>query len=270
MRVYVEEAGTFPSPMPILKLMATLRSGAGVPCRMWLTGNPGGPGHQWVKAWYIDPAPMGWKPIVDAETGLDRVYIPLRVTDNQFLGASYVAQLKQSGSPELVRARLEGDWSVVAGTYFPEFDPRKHVVSAQSLPEHWTRIRAFDWGSAWPFCNLWLAVSDGTGASPTNALIAYREWYGYTGEPNVGLRMVAEAVGAGIREREAAGERIQSSVCDPAMMKPMVVPPWQSACGGSPGVGRTTLASVNGTRSGRGWLAWMASRRSTSSRPART
>ena len=130
-RVYVEEAGTFPSPMPVLKLMATLRSGAGVPCRMRLTGNPGGPGHQWVKARYIDPSPMGWEPIIDPITGLDRVYIPSRVTDNQYLGASYVAQLRQSGSPELVRAWLEGDWSVVAGAYFPEFDPRKHVVPSR-------------------------------------------------------------------------------------------------------------------------------------------
>jgi hypothetical protein len=30
-RLYVEEIGTFPSPAPIFKLMATLRSSAGVP-----------------------------------------------------------------------------------------------------------------------------------------------------------------------------------------------------------------------------------------------
>ncbi len=59
---------------------------------MRLTGNPGGPGHQWVKARYIDPAPMGWQPIRDPETGLDRVYIPSRVTDNQYLGAGYIGQ----------------------------------------------------------------------------------------------------------------------------------------------------------------------------------
>jgi flagellar hook-associated protein 1 FlgK len=32
------------------------------------TGNPGGPGHQWVKARYIDPAPMGWKIVTSAFT----------------------------------------------------------------------------------------------------------------------------------------------------------------------------------------------------------
>src|SRR5215472_12067350 len=86
-RVYVEEIGTFPSDKPILKLMATLRSGAGVPIGFRATGNPGGPGHQWVKARYIDPAPSGWRIISDANTGLERIYIPSRVTDNQYLGA---------------------------------------------------------------------------------------------------------------------------------------------------------------------------------------
>src|SRR5262252_136788 len=64
-RVYVEEIGTFPSERPILKLMATLRSGAGVPVGFRATGNPGGPGHTWVKARYIDPAPGGWTVIRD-------------------------------------------------------------------------------------------------------------------------------------------------------------------------------------------------------------
>ena len=66
-RVYVEEAGNFPSPTPILKLLATLRSGAGVPCRIRLTGNPGGPGHQWVRARYIDPNPTGYEVQTDPE-----------------------------------------------------------------------------------------------------------------------------------------------------------------------------------------------------------
>ena len=56
-RVYVEELGTFPSASPVLRLMATLRSGEGVPCGFRATGNPGGPGHTWVKARYIDPNP---------------------------------------------------------------------------------------------------------------------------------------------------------------------------------------------------------------------
>lgn len=221
-RVYIEEAGNFPSPAPILKLMATLRSGAGVPCRMRLTGNPGGPGHQWVRARYIDPAPMGWKVITDEETGLDRVYIPSRVTDNRFLGEQYIAQLKASGSPELVRAWLEGDWSVIAGAFFPEWDSGQHVIAPRALPPHWARFRSFDWGSARPFSVGWWAVSDGELAEiPRGALVRYREWYGMPpGKPNTGLRLTAEEVAAGIVEREKGDlpkPAIMGGVADPAI-----------------------------------------------------
>jgi len=228
-RVYVEEAGNFPSPAPILKLFATLRSGAGVPCRMRLTGNPGGPGHQWIKARYIDPAPMGWKVIVETfkcpftgnDLTRDRVYIPSRVSDNKHVGAEYVASIMQSGSPELVRAWLEGDWSVIAGAFFPEFDMGRHVIAPRELPEHWFRFRSLDWGSARPFSVGWWAVSDGELQDiPRGALVRYREWYGSTGKPNEGLRMTAEEVAQGIAQREAGDPKPENGlhgVADPAI-----------------------------------------------------
>lgn len=218
-RVYVEEAGNFPSPKPILKLMATLRSGAGVPCRIRLTGNPGGPGHQWVKARYIDPAPAGMRVMKDDVTGLDRVYIPSRVADNRHLGADYVQRLRASGSPELVRAWLEGDWSVISGAFFPEFSLSRHVIAPLELPSHWTRFRSLDWGSARPFSVGWWAVSDGTLPDiPRGALVRYREWYGMQpGQPNVGLKMTAEAVAQGIATREAGDGVVGISVADPAI-----------------------------------------------------
>jgi hypothetical protein len=217
-RVYIEEAGNFPSPTPIMKLMATLRSGSGVPVAMRLTGNPGGPGHQWVRARYIDPAPLGWRVLKDT-TGLERIYIPSRVADNAYLGADYVQRLKASGSPELVRAWLEGDWSVVSGAFFPEFSMDRHVIAPRTLPQHWARFRSFDWGSARPFACHWWAVSDGTVPDiARGALVNYREWYGMRpGEPNVGLKLTAEAVAAGIRDREADDPEAMIGVADPAM-----------------------------------------------------
>lgn len=218
-RVYVEEAGNFPSPAPIMKLFATLRSGAGVPCRIRLTGNPGGPGHQWVRARYIDPAPLGLAVQTDPDTGLQRVYIPSRVTDNRHIGEDYVSRLRASGSPELVRAWLEGDWSVISGAFFPEFSVAKHVVKPFAIPARWMRFRAMDWGSARPFSVGWYAVSDGDNTPiPRGAIVRYREWYGMTaGQPNVGLRMTAEQVAAGIvqRERDEPGRIL--GVADPAM-----------------------------------------------------
>jgi hypothetical protein len=224
-RVYVEEIGTFPSPAPIMKLMATLRSGAGVPCGFRATGNPGGPGQHWVKARYIDHAPKGMtvtkhefrSPFDGKVITRDRVYIPSRVTDNKFLGAEYVANLQMSGSPELVRAWLEGDWNVIAGAFFPEFSMARHVCAPRELPAHWTRFVAADWGSARPFSVGWYAVSDGELSDiPRGCLVKYREWYGMAGEPNVGIKLHAEDWGAGIKARTQ--EKIAYYVVDPAAM----------------------------------------------------
>lgn len=218
-RVYVEEMGNFPSQAPIRKLMATLRSAHGVPVGFRASANPGGPGHGWIKHRYIDPAPLGWDILTDPETGLERVYIPSRVTDNHVLMAQdpgYIARLKASGSQELVKAWLEGDWSVIAGAFFGEFSTEQHVVAPCELPADWARFRAADWGSAKPFSVGWYAVSDGAHPRfPRGALVRYREWYGMReNEPNVGLKMTAEEVADGIIARET--EALRYAVLDPA------------------------------------------------------
>jgi len=184
-------------------------------------GNPGGPGHQWVKARFIDPAPGGYEPIMDDAGPWERMFIPSRVQDNRVLMRAdpfYVDRLRGSGSPEIVRAWLEGDWSIVAGAYFPEWDSARHVIEPRALPESWLRFRSFDWGSAKPFSVGWWAVSDGElAAFPRGAIIRYREWYGMSpGRPNVGLKMTAEEVADGIKQREV-GDKITYGVADPSI-----------------------------------------------------
>lgn len=232
-RIYVEEIGNFPSQTPIMKLMATLRSAHGVPVGFRATGNPGGAGQHWVKARYIDPAPMGWKIIKSAFENpftheiieRERVFIPGKITDHDLLGASYIANLQMSGSAELVRAWLEGDWNVIAGAFFPEFTAERHVVAPFEIPAHWSRIRAGDWGSARPFSVGWYGVSDGSIVGiPRGCLVKYREWYGMkTDEYNVGLKMTADEVARGIVSRETHEidgnfyrEKIDDAVLDPA------------------------------------------------------
>jgi hypothetical protein len=221
-RLYVEEIGNFPSDRPILKLLATLRSGAGVPVGFRATGNPGGPGHQWVKARYIDPCPTGWRPFTDPVSGLERVYIPSRVGDNKFLGEGYVSQLRASGSKELVKAWLEGDWNVIEGAFFDCWDTAKHVIRPFAIPKVCLRYRSLDWGFASPFaCYWWAVVQDDIeheGAIlPRGAIVAYREWYGTEKRgSNVGIRLTAEQLAEGIQQREA-GEKITYGVADPSM-----------------------------------------------------
>jgi hypothetical protein len=228
-RVYVEEVTNFPSPGPIDKLRATLRSSAGVPVGMRLTGNPGGPGHNWVKARYIDPAPGGYEiikekfhnPFTGKELELERVFIPSRLSDNPPLMNNdpfYVARLQQQGSKQLVRAWLEGDWTIILGAFFDCFDSYRHVLPVrvlEDIPLQAKRFRAFDWGSAKPFSVGWYVLSDGDWGFPKDAIIKYREWYGCSG-PNLGLRMTAEMVAEGIKEYEQ-GEAIAYGAADPSI-----------------------------------------------------
>jgi hypothetical protein len=235
-RVYIEEVTNWASPNVINKLKGTLRSGAGVSCGMRLTGNPGGPGHQWVKARYIDPCPSGFKIITETEevtidevtqtVSISRVFIPSKISDNRLLmmnDPTYVLRLKQTGSEALVKAWLQGDWDAVDGAFFDEWDDAKHVLPMEwmdAIPRNALKFCAFDWGSAKPFSVGWYVVSDGTWGLPENALLKYREWYGSKG-PNVGIKMQNDMIAKGILEREkedkAKGWKTTYRVGDPAV-----------------------------------------------------
>jgi hypothetical protein len=225
-RVYVEELTQYPAPGPVFKLFACLRSEQGVPCQFRATCNPGGPGHHWVKQWAIDNGPFNVT--TDPETGMSRVFIPSRLSDNPKLLANdpgYVSRLKAAGSEQLVRAWLEGDWNVIEGAFFPEFSTARHVIAPFEIPGYWTRFRSMDWGSAKPFSIGWWTVAqddfkhDGR-VIPRGAMIRYREWYGCApNKPNTGLKMSADTVADGIVSRETysgARERISYGVLDPA------------------------------------------------------
>jgi terminase large subunit-like protein len=259
-RVYVEEMGQFPNPTPIFKLMATLRSpNPAVKVGFRATANPGGPGHLWCRQRYIDPSPQGMKIIKDTYTNpftgkshpIERVFIPSKVVDNKYCNtAQYISQLQLSAGRRLLQAWLYGDWSIIEGAFFEEWDEEKHVIKPFVIPAHWTRFCSADWGSAAPFAIHWWAVvpdeSEAFSAYfdiranapkvpeklqyrndlPAGSIVCYREWYGSPNHSNQGLKMTAEEVANGIVEREryeprdhAGRARITYRVIDPDACK---------------------------------------------------
>lgn len=222
--VWIEEAGQYAESTAIDRMFGVLRSATGVPVQMILTANPGGPGQLWLRERYgLHPFPR--KPVVRRRVlsngGVHKMaVIPSRITDNKIVmraDPEYINRLHMVGSPELVKAWLEGDWSAVEGAFFSEWSQSRHVIEPFEIPEDWTRFRSMDWGFAKPFSVGWWAVAgDDLGQIPRGALIRYREWYGCVdGKPNTGLRLTAKEVAKGIAEREA-GENVSYGVLDPA------------------------------------------------------
>ncbi len=113
--VGIDEAGNYPLPNVVDLLWGCLRTTVpGQPCRMRLTANPGGPGHAWLKARYVEPAPPE-QAHQDPDSKAWRVYIPAKLEDNQHVADkdAYRRRLSRAGAPHLVRAWLHGDWGVL-------------------------------------------------------------------------------------------------------------------------------------------------------------
>lgn len=184
--------------------------------RILCGSNPGGPGHNWVKAGFVDmAAPMAITKMEKAEGGLLRQYIPALLADNPTLAENdpdYVDRLEGLGNPALIKAMKSGDWNIVAGGALDDVWSVKCVVPRFKVPSSWYVDRSFDWGSARPFSVGWWAESDGTEATlsdgskwcpPRGSLVMCGEWYGAKA-PNEGLKMSPRNVAKGIKEREEA------------------------------------------------------------------
>jgi predicted phage terminase large subunit-like protein len=111
----VDEIGQFATPYAVDLLRATLRL-PGVPEHLLrLTANPGGAGHEWIKARYVTPSPP-MRPFMGAD-GIQRVFIPARLKDNPLCDTpEYRASLRAAagGREWLVQAWLNGDWDISA------------------------------------------------------------------------------------------------------------------------------------------------------------
>lgn len=150
----VDEAGNFPSSKPIDLLRGTLRSAHGVPTYLRLTGNPGGPGHGWLKRRYIDPHPEGLVPFAYEANGveIEAVFIPSTLDDNPHLiqDKAYQVQLAAatSGDEALYEAWRFGRWDVFVGQMYRVL--RGEQIMKNRPPEDFARntiwTATLDWG----------------------------------------------------------------------------------------------------------------------------
>ncbi|MBT7122722.1 MAG: hypothetical protein HN948_06910 [Clostridia bacterium] len=163
-------------------LDACVRGTNDFPKRTYITCNPGGVGHTWVKRLFIDRdmqrceeqgdytfiQALVWDnmPLFEADSGYTSALKRLRkkhkdkkikeVRELAKQEADYVRKLKNLPS-ELRRAWLEGDWSVFAGQYFGEFRESIHVCAPFPIPEQWRASVALDYGLDM-LAVLWFAV----------------------------------------------------------------------------------------------------------------
>lgn len=161
--IIIDEATQFTERM-FRHLAGCLRGnvGKGFPKRIYLTCNPGGVGHFWVKRLFID---RKFKTDPEhpekTEKPEDYKFIFARAEDNVAMleeNESYLEDISKMAESDAMRY---GDWNVMSGQYFDNFDERIHVVKSFAIPPHWELYRSFDYGLDKFACFWWAVDTDG-------------------------------------------------------------------------------------------------------------
>lgn len=149
--LFIDEATQF-TESEFRGLAGIIRGNNGLPKRIYLSCNPGGVGHFWVKRLFIDRDFRG------TENPDDYIFIPATIDDNKDVNQDYIDQLDLL--PEDVRrAHRFGDWNALSGVYFGEFTDGLHTCKPFPLKPTWKRYRAMDYGLDTHFC-IWVAVDE--------------------------------------------------------------------------------------------------------------
>lgn len=127
-KILIEELTHIPREKDYEKLRASCRSSnKEIKPQIFATTNPDGPGYEWVKKrWGIPDRPTEVVISTDPNTGLTRVFIPAKLSDNPKLEEAdpkYRKQLENLTDPELKRAWLDGSWEGfgVEGSYYRDY-----------------------------------------------------------------------------------------------------------------------------------------------------
>lgn len=139
--IFIDEATQF-TEYQYATLTACLRGANDFPHRMYLTCNPGGVGHAWVKRLFVDRDFRG------DERPEDYVFIQAKATDNYILMEKDPEYLRTLNNlpPGKREAWRDGKWDVFVGQYFTEWDREQHVVEPFQPPDWWRWYVAMDYG----------------------------------------------------------------------------------------------------------------------------
>ncbi len=122
--------------------------------RLYNTTNPGGVGHAWFKAAFIEPHRRG-------ERGRTR-FVPATVRDNAFLNAEYRRNTLETLTGWKRAAWLDGDWDIAAGQFFTTWRHDIHVIKPFEIPRGWRQWCALDYGFT-HYTVVYLLAQDGDG-----------------------------------------------------------------------------------------------------------
>lgn len=202
-RIAWEELNQCPSESLFMKIRMSLRSPLpDLYEQMMLTFNPGGPGHRWTKARYLDLKDEDGKKIRSGQiyteplTGRTRVFIHSTVEDNPYtLSKGYDRDLEElrHAEPALYERWRFGNYDIIDGAYFETFreevrrDASGKAVEAENachvlkctpekpepvkLANWWPRAIGLDWGYSHPTVATW-----GCWDQKTEQLHVYREF----------------------------------------------------------------------------------------------
>lgn len=184
-QIRFDEATHF-SEYQLTYIGSRLRGANKYPKQIKYSTNPGGQGHEFLKARFIDAAPWGEEfTVMLAGRPQTRIFIPAKVQDNSFLMESdpnYVTRLENLSEADR-RALKDGSWDRYDGLYFPEFDRSIHTIEPIELGEDWKRYITIDYGLDM-LAAYWIAVD-----SQENAYV-YKEIY----RPDLIISEAAKAI----------------------------------------------------------------------------
>ena len=209
-RLLIEEAGQIPSEEYYLKLISSVRSTCSVKPQIFITANPGGVGHNWLKKRFMIGKKPPNKAFKDTVSGRYRIYVPATIDDNPTLKEAdpdYVKYL--DALPEPLRSAWRyGDWDIFAGQYFAEWNSAYHIKTEEEAKklgfgmEHNHKYIGIDWGFAAPHCAIFMEVTD------KGRVFIFDEIYGKEKHPMEVGEMIS---------KKCQGHNIEMSLGDPSM-----------------------------------------------------